>query len=364
MKAIVRSDGVTRQRGTLLLSRIEINAKLMNIESLETYTSNQFTVAPGVWGKKDVFVNFYMIQDEATGNWALVDAGLKWSAAKIKSMAKDLFGEEKKPVAIILTHGHFDHVGALGSLIKEWNVPVYAHYLEHPYLNGKSSYPPADPSVGGGLMSTMSWIYPSGPSDFKENLKSIPENGSIPGLSEWRVIHTPGHSPGHISLFRERDKVLIAGDAFVTTQAESAVSALMFTKKLSGPPKYFTCNWASAKQSIIKLAALNPEIVATGHGKSMDGEELRSSLSKLISNFDSEALPAQGRYVNEPAVTNEEGIMYLPPAPANEKLTAVVKVLGVALAIGSVAWLIFQQSQKVKKPKAPKLADLLKFQYN
>ena len=116
----------------------------MNLEALESYTSQLFSVAPGVWGKKDVFVNFYMIQDQATGAWALVDAGLKWSAPKIRKMAEELFGEGTRPAAIILTHGHFDHVGALAKLIEEWNVPVYAHSLEVPYLTGQSAYPPPD----------------------------------------------------------------------------------------------------------------------------------------------------------------------------------------------------------------------------
>ena len=335
----------------------------MNVEALETYTSQLFTVAPGVWGRKEIFVNFYMIQDDATGNWALVDAGLKWSAPKIRTMAKELFGEDSKPVAIILTHGHFDHVGALASLIKEWNVPVYAHYLELPYLNGKSSYPPADPSVGGGMMSSMSWMYPNGPINIADHLRSLPENGTVPGLPDWKVIHTPGHSPGHVSLYREKDKVLITGDAFVTTKAESAVYAVTHLKKLSGPPKYFTCNWASAKQSVIKLAALNPEVVATGHGKPMEGEELRTELANLVTEFDRVALPVEGRYVNEPAVTNENGVVYLPPD--TDKVTAVVKVLGVTLAIAAVAMVIFQQTQKTnKKESVPDLKNMLKHQYN
>jgi glyoxylase-like metal-dependent hydrolase (beta-lactamase superfamily II) len=332
----------------------------MNIESIETYTSGLFTVAPGVWGRKEVFVNYYMIQDDSTGNWALVDAGLKWSAPKIKDMAKELFGDTK-PAAIILTHGHFDHVGAVAALAKEWNVPVYAHYLERPYLTGKSSYPPPDPSVGGGMMASMSWMYPVSPIDIKDHLRNIPDNGTIPGLPEWKCIHTPGHSPGHISLFREHDKILIAGDAFVTTQAESAFNALTFNKKLSGPPKYLTINWASAKQSVLKLEALRPEIAATGHGKPMEGEELRSELAKLVNNFDAIAVPAQGRYVNEPAVTNEQGVMYLPPA--TDKLSAIVKVLGVTLAIASVGFLIYKQVTKKKSPER-KLTDMMKFQLN
>src|SRR5436309_14628728 len=100
--------------------------------------TNYFTVAPGVWGMKDVFVNFYMILNPFDGNWVLVDAGLKWSAPKIKKMARRLFGENSKPSSIILTHGHFDHVGSVEKLAEEWRVPVFAHYLEMPYLTGKS----------------------------------------------------------------------------------------------------------------------------------------------------------------------------------------------------------------------------------
>lgn len=333
----------------------------MNLETLQTYTSQLFQVAPGVWGRKELFVNCYIIQDETTGKWALVDAGLKWSAPSIRTMARELFGENSKPAAIILTHGHFDHVGALGALLDEWDVPVYAHEMEMPYLNGKSAYPPADPSVGGGMMSTMSWMYPTGPINIAKSLKPLPYNGTIPELPEWKYIHTPGHAPGHISLFREKDRVLIAGDAFVTTKSESVIYALSHLKHLSGPPKYFTCNWASAKQSVMKLEGLNPEVAATGHGKPMQGEELRTELRSLVSNFDQVAMPSEGRYVNEPAVTNENGVQFLPPA--TEKLTAVIKVLGVTLAIASVALIIFQQTQK-KKSKMPELTDLLKFQYN
>ena len=111
-----------------------------------------FKVAPNVWGMKDVFVNFYMIKSTESNNWFLVDAGLKTSLLKIKKMAASLFGD-KKPETIILTHGHFDHTGSLKKLLDEWKVPVYAHYLELPYLTGKSSYPHADPTVGGGLMA-------------------------------------------------------------------------------------------------------------------------------------------------------------------------------------------------------------------
>jgi glyoxylase-like metal-dependent hydrolase (beta-lactamase superfamily II) len=316
----------------------------MTQELIEQYASNLFTVAPGVWGRKEIFVNFYIIKDEASGAWALVDAGLKWSAPKIKSLAKDLFGEGSKPSAIILTHGHFDHIGALDTLIKDWDVPVYAHSLELPYLTGQSAYPPPDPSVGGGMMSTLSFLYPTGPIDIREHVRPLPNDNTIPGLPEWKYIHTPGHSPGHISLFRERDKVLIVGDAFVTTKAESTIFALTHMKHLSGPPKYFTCNWASAKLSILKLTALDPEIVATGHGKPMQGAGMRNQLDILSRHFDEVAMPAQGRYVREPAVTDESGVVFLPHS--QETIPTSLKIMAASMILLSVGFLIYRQAKK------------------
>ena len=327
----------------------------MEPQTIEQTLSNSFTVAPGVWGRKDAFVNYYMIQDQTSGAWALVDAGLKWSAATIKNMAKEIFGAGARPQAIILTHGHFDHVGALKSLAEDWDVPVYAHAMELPYLTDKSSYPPADPTVGGGMMSLMSFMYPNGPVNVQDYVRKLPDDNTIPGFPEWKYIHTPGHTPGHISLFRESDKVLIAGDAFVTTKAESVIYAVTHLNHLSGPPKYFTSNWASAKLSVMKLSALDPETIATGHGKPMQGEEMRRELNNLSRHFDHLAVPAQGRYVNEPSIANENGVVSIPPS--TEKIPSLIKFVGVTLALFSIGLLAYQQVRRMKQ--APDFSKLL-----
>src|SRR2546421_2660397 len=242
--------------------------------------ANWYAVAPGVWGLKDLFVNIFMIHNPERNDWVLVDTGLRTTAPKIRKMAMHLFWPELRPSAIILTHGHFDHTGSLIELADEWDVPVYIHYVEKPYLTGRSAYPPADPLVGGGLMSLISWTFPVGPINLTSGkLIALPEDGNIPVLPDWRYIHTPGHAPGHISLFREKDRLLIAGDAVVTTKAESVVCSLLPTKpSLSGPPKYFTYNWKSAAESVKKLAALDLLVIATGHGKSMRGEDVKIKL--------------------------------------------------------------------------------------
>lgn len=308
-----------------------------------------FTVAPKVWGTKDVFVNMYMVQNPADGHWVLIDTGLKSSASKIKRMAADLFGPDSKPEAIILTHGHFDHVGSLAQLADEWNVPIYAHYLELPYLSGKSSYPPADPTVGGGVLSKASWLYPNKPIDVVDRLHIVPPDGSVPFLPDWQYIHTPGHAPGHISLFRRRDKVLIAGDAFVTTRQESVLSVMFQSKKLSGPPKYLTYDWEAAGHSVKNLANLDPSVVATGHGKPMRGIEMQIALTNLAVHFEKEAVPKKGRYVTDPALIDASGIRYLPPKPPMDKKPLLYLFIGVAL--GAAAIVLASDAGKKKKKR-------------
>lgn len=298
--------------------------------SKQTHIPGHF-VAPGVWRVKDIFVNVYLVHEPQENKWVLIDAGLKTTGSKIEKLAEQLFWPDTAPAAIILTHGHFDHVGSLRELADKWDVPIYAHELEKPYLTGQSSYPPPDPLVGGGMMSYMSFLYPKGPIDVSDRLIILPRDGGIPVLKGWRYYHTPGHAPGHISLFRESDRLLIAGDAFVTTKNESAICAITQPKIMSGPPKYFTYNWQSAERSVKLLASLEPEIVATGHGQPMSGETMRDLLHELAENFRKQAVPFSGRYVDFPALVNEEGVQSVPPAPKKAMIIAVASIAAVAL---------------------------------
>lgn len=234
-------------------------------------------------------------------NWVLIDAGLKGTKGFIRSAAAERFGRDSRPAAIVMTHGHFDHVGVLEDLAEEWDAPVYAHPLEHPYLNGEAAYPPGDPSVGGGAMAALARFYPRKPVDVGSRLRALPDDGSVPAMPGWRWVHTPGHSVGHVSFWRERDRTLIVGDAFVTTGQESAYAVAVQRAEMHGPPMYFTVEWDKARESVAKLAALEPELVITGHGEPMQGAEMRAALHRLADEFDRIAIPRQGIYLEKPA---------------------------------------------------------------
>ncbi len=259
--------------------------------------------------KRLAIVNVVLVglQDAGDRGWVLVDAGVFGAKGAIKRAAAARFGEGARPSAIVLTHGHFDHVGVLEDLATEWDAPVWAHRLERPYLDGSASYPPADPTVGGGLMALMSPLYPTKPVDVRDRLHDLPDDGSVPPLPGWRWVHTPGHSPGHISLVRLTD--MIVGDAFVTTAQESAYSVVTQEPEIHGPPRYFTPDWAAARDSVRKLAALEPDLVITGHGRPMQGQAMRDALQRLAFDFESLAVPDHGRYVDHPARA-EDGTAY------------------------------------------------------
>jgi glyoxylase-like metal-dependent hydrolase (beta-lactamase superfamily II) len=261
------------------------------------------------------FVNVYFAgRPGDPANWVLVDAGLPLGAAQILSVAAERFGDDARPRAIVLTHGHFDHVGALEPLLAVWDVPVYAHALELPFLAGRADYPPPDPTVGRGLMSRLSPLFPERGIDLGDRVQMLPSSGAVPGMPGWRWIHTPGHSPGHVSLFRTSDRVILAGDAVTTTRQESVFAVALQREELSGPPSYFTIDWTKAKRSVQTLAALQPTLLAAGHGTPMRGP-VANELNALARDFDQRSRPRRGRYVTTPAVTDEQGVVSLPPPP-------------------------------------------------
>lgn len=292
--------------------------------------------AAGVERINMLLVNAYLLGDRGANDrqWILVDAGVALSASCIMAAAEKRFGCESRPAAIILTHGHFDHMGALPQLADSWDVPIYCHRLEVPYLSGRSSYPPPDPGAGGGMMSVMSRFFPRGPYDFQGRLQALPENGAVPGAPRWRWIHTPGHAPGHVALFRDDDHSLIAGDAFVCTQQESLLAVLLQKAKICRPPAYYTPDWPAARRSVERLLALQPVMAATGHGPPIFGAELQAGLRKLLFDWAAEAVPRGGRYSVRPAIADGNGTKSVPPA-SHAATMQVVVTLGVAAIIGA-----------------------------
>lgn len=259
------------------------------VKGLSKITTYSEKALPNITMLKFTIVNAFII--EAETGWVLVDTGLENSYDFILKTSESLYGKESRPKSILLTHGHFDHIGCVKKLSEHWNVNVYAHDKEVPYLTGKKNYPEPDPTVDEGLVAQMSPAFPNEGIDLGDKIFAFPPEGRIPDLPGWEWIHTPGHTEGHISLFQESDRTLIAGDAFTTTKQESLLSVLTGREKVKGPPAYLTTDWKAAKASIDKLRQLNPKTVLPSHGALMQGDELTKHLNMLIEHFNEIAIP-------------------------------------------------------------------------
>lgn len=267
----------------------------------------QVDYAPDVVRVTVGIVNAYLVGHAP--RWVLVDTGMPGFASVVRRAADARFGAGAKPAAIVLTHGHFDHSGNVEALVEAWDVPVYAHALELAYLGGRSQYPPQDPTVGG-AMAFLSRAFPRGGQKVvKTAVLPLPEQ--LPGLPEWRWLHTPGHTAGHISLFRDSDRVLLAGDAFLTVNADSWAQQLRRRPELGNPPTPLTADWEAARDSVHALASLAPYAIGAGHGLPVAGSSVGTALRQFADAF---TPPAKGRYVAAPAAMGPAGLEWIPPA--------------------------------------------------
>lgn len=199
--------------------------------------------------------NIFLIVEEKL---TLVDTGFRGSAGKIADYISRLGRSIKELDLIIITHNHLDHVGGLPELRKmtpakvavgkadlsesESGLPYPRCYLKLMHIPPIAIFRPlvyAKPSevdihlVGGEVLSPLSGL---------------------------EVIQTPGHTPGSISLFSPKKKLLIVGDTLNNR-----------LKALRLPPKDISSNLPQAIDSVKRLAQIDFDILCCGHGKPIIG---------------------------------------------------------------------------------------------
>ena len=237
-------------------------------------------IAPGIAIIPTVIANAYLIGDRAS--WVLVDACTPGRERLIRRAAERRFGQGSRPSAILLTHGHFDHAGSAGALADLWRAPIYAHPLEIPFVTGAAQYPPFDYSSPG-FFTRIARFFPTETVDLGTRVRAFDPRQPIPGVPDWEMIETPGHTPGHVSFFRRRDAALVAGDAVTTMNLDSFFDTITKSKSVCRPPTPATMNWSEARRSVELLATLRPSLIAAGHGLPMEGAA--DELARLAKHF-------------------------------------------------------------------------------
>jgi glyoxylase-like metal-dependent hydrolase (beta-lactamase superfamily II) len=231
--------------------------------------AREIAIVPGI------IANAYLVGNRES--WMLVDTATPGSERKILRAAEARFGAGAKPRAILLTHGHFDHAGSAPALAGRWRVPVFAHLRELPYLTGRAHYPPLDTSKPG-FFSKLARFFPSATVDLGETVREFAME-----FAGWETLDTPGHTPGHVAFYRPCDGVLLAGDALTTMDLDSFWGTVAKRPKVCRPPVPATMDWTLARESVRRLAALRPSVIAAGHGAPMRGAA--DALQKLADDF-------------------------------------------------------------------------------
>lgn len=231
-------------------------------------------IGPGAGASNVYFVS-------SGSSWTLIDAGWSNSAGAIYSAAESLFGPGARPESIVLTHIHPDHSGSALQLARAWEVRVFAHPGELPLAAGRLVPEYANP-LDRWMIGPVLRLMPRdrvdsmvSEGDISEVIAELDLDRGIPGVPDWEVVPTPGHTPGHIAFLRRPDRVLITGDAVLTVNVNSPTDLLRAVRRVSGPPRITTWAWPLAVSSIARLADVEPSLLAGGHGRPMAGDVSR-----------------------------------------------------------------------------------------
>ncbi len=222
-------------------------------------------LAPGVWriatAPRDLVSSFAFVEDD--GQVTLVDAGTKRALRRLLAGLAHMNVSPSDVTRIIATHAHPDHVGGLSAMRGRTGASVAVHERDAAYVReGKG--PVLDRStLGGRLRRHNSGSTPT-PVDAE-----LTDGEVLDVAGGLRVLHTPGHTPGHVSLLHEPTRVLVTGDSIWNMRGRMTWSVPMFCTDA-----------AMAKETAHVLGEVDYEVAAFTHGP-----EIRDGAREAVRGF-------------------------------------------------------------------------------
>lgn len=215
-------------------------------------------IVPGLYllqGFPPYGINVYLAGD------ILIDAGPSWYRAML---LRQLHGRDVR--AHVLTHAHPDHQGCSAVVCRLYSAPLYCGVRDASVAETGATAELLPPTLPNRIVAAW-WSGPGYP------VARALREGDTAG--EWEVLETPGHTLGHIALWRARDRVLIAGDVVVNNHPITQLIGLR------EPLERFTFKPALNRSSARKLAQLQPRVVCFGHGPPSDGRSFVEFVERL-----------------------------------------------------------------------------------
>jgi glyoxylase-like metal-dependent hydrolase (beta-lactamase superfamily II) len=233
-------------------------------------------VADGVWllrGDARKSMNIYFLEDD--DGVVQFDAGTKAMVKAAKAAGTQLGGVKR----VVLGHAHADHQGTAPSM----GAPVFCHADDVAEAESDAAIAPYMEISE--LPVPARWLYPlllkRWDGGAVQIAGTVAEGEEVAGF---RVLHFPGHAPGLIGLWRESDRVALVSD--VVYLLDSTKMGRPLPKGEASVP-HPAWNWdhTKAKESVRKLATLEPALVCTGHNEPLRGENLRPALERAAEKY-------------------------------------------------------------------------------
>lgn len=252
----------------MFLSQLKgiVDTKMMFLSQARNITRKRtLEIMPNVYQLADKGANVILIVEEEL---TLVDTALPGSSAHITDFIRSLGRSVEEISLIIITHNHFDHAGGLAELTKLTGAKVAVHQADIAVVDD----PPTYPGVIRGLLrvpflSTLRQRFLLSPDVVDIQLEGGEVLKPLGGLN---VVHTPGHTPGSISLFSPQHKLLIIGDAVGKRR-----------RGLRLPPRMASADLTQAMDSVEMVAQLDFDVLCFGHGRPLTGN-VHSKMQDLV----------------------------------------------------------------------------------